>query len=246
MLPYDRRGLLYLDDVFRVALEEWADNRSQYWKDRAPPGSESILDVIDDLAITAWTGVEKMVQPGDVSELAAELTSEGFSKLSAALRLPEIELLALERLELSLADRYCIWPRSMAERALELVDMVMQQEATEPVAKYLRRLSRAYILGLDAEVVILCRAILENAVREWFRRRGHAPPEEMGQRLRFLQLCRVLTPEDCRHARDVWQRGNVAVHQDPDVTSEVLETVKLTLGLVAKLNRPGSAGDSNA
>jgi hypothetical protein len=106
------------------------------------------------------------------------------------------------------------------------------------VRRYLARLGRCYIAGFLPESVILCRAVLENAVNEAFDRRGGsggAVPHKMSLKVKHCERMGWLTSHGRSEAMNVWVRGNTAVHNDPEATRDVLGTIVLTMGVLGQL-----------
>ena len=129
----------------------------------------------------------------------------------------------------------------MARRCLEINSLVIKESPGEPVLKFIRRLTRCYIAGFDPETVILCRAVLESAVRDRYSREEKAFPQaapgksQMLARLRKAEDWGWISRRSFNAARDVWERGNKAVHEDPTATSAVLETVQATMAVLEDL-----------
>jgi hypothetical protein len=146
-----------------------------------------------------------------------------------------------DRIQVDAAWKFSIYTQEMADRCLELADLVLETKPNESVLKFLRRLSRAYIAGLVSESIILCRAVLENAVVERFERSGiplPATPEgksTMTSRLATALSFGWLSDDAWAAAKEIWIRGNTAVHKDPDVATQALDTVKKTMLVLSQL-----------
>jgi hypothetical protein len=232
-LDYNERCCL--DDALRVALEDWERTRDEYWSEGVADGELSLGQLADDLARAVVRGTTGLVRPTELAGLSAALAQRGFSQLADVLAVPQLRSFGLEQIEIGLAGEYSIWPRAMAERALELAPLVLEGEPSENVAKYLPRMARAYVLGLDIEVVIIARSVLEAAVREWFVGKGHEPPDTMKRRLDFLRMSRVITPREANDAWSIWLRGNRAIHEGEVPSEGAVPTLKTTLGLVSAI-----------
>lgn len=88
---------------------------------------------------------------------------------------------------------------------------------------------------------MLCRAVLENAVAETFsRHKVPVPATDEGaspMRTRLIAALRLDWLSRASHdaALIVWQRGNTAVHNDPEATGDVIGTIRLTLMVLGDL-----------
>ncbi len=229
-LDYDER--LELDSALRFALEEWVRTREEYWAEGVAEDHMSSGQLADDLAEAVLAGIDGLIRPRAAKGISATLLGKGFKSLSDLFKIKGLRELGLERIEIELASRYSIYPRSMADRALDLAEFVLEDPPSPAVAKYLARLSKSYVLGLSAETIILCRSVLENAVSSWFERKKHAAPETMRSKLQWMVLCGALSSEEESTALSIWHRGNTAVHKDPGATSLILETVSATMEIV--------------
>jgi hypothetical protein len=146
-----------------------------------------------------------------------------------------------QSVEICIADDAIARLEASAQRCLELANLILSREPSEPVRRYLARLGRCYIAGFLPECVILCRAVLENAVVDVFARHNIPLPatdegkSSMKSRLNSAQVLGWLSESGRRNAETIWQRGNVAVHHDPEATSDVLGTLSLTFGVLEEL-----------
>lgn len=152
----------------------------------------------------------------------------------------------LEAVQLALATELHSDLGSMAERCEQLADQVFSTPPGAAVSKFLRRLTRCYVAGFFPECVILCRGVLENAIRELFQRRRVPIPatadgkSSMKATLAAAERFRLLSKSARRDADLVWVRGNKAVHEDIEATSDALGTIRLTTD--RKFKRPFLAG----
>lgn len=143
-----------------------------------------------------------------------------------------------QELELALAREYCNKTEKMADRAVELISLILNQDEvpSEATHRFLRRVSRCYVAGFFPECVIQCRAVMENAIRAKFIKEDLAYPDtSMGKRLDFMVRLRWLSPETRRDAWAVWKRGSKAAHEDPEVTKAALGTIVKTAGVMTAL-----------
>jgi hypothetical protein len=146
-----------------------------------------------------------------------------------------------EAIQLAVAHEFYGGLGAKADRCLALAKRVMADKPSIEVLKYVRLLTRCYVAGFGPECVILCRGVLENAVRDQFRRKRVPIPateegrSEMGVMLTWCEKSRWLSRKTATGARDVWERGSKAVHHDPDATKDVLGTIDLTLNVLGEL-----------
>jgi hypothetical protein len=146
-----------------------------------------------------------------------------------------------EAIQLAIAEELFGDLEAKAARCRDLARQVLVDPPDPHVMQYVRRLTRCYIAGFLPECVILCRAVLENAVRDLYSRKGLALPADesgsstMGAKLRFALERGWLSPVAVRHARNVWARGNKAVHHDIAATTDVGGTIRLTLEVLVEI-----------
>jgi hypothetical protein len=145
------------------------------------------------------------------------------------------------QIELAIARSFAFSTDEMADRCLDLARIALPNPPGDAVARFLQRLGRCYIAGFYPEAVIVCRAVLENAVVEKFQREKKPLPvpqagkSEMRARLARAEDHRWLTRTQVNDAWSIWDRGSKAAHRDPHVTSAVLETVRTTMELLRVL-----------
>lgn len=149
-----------------------------------------------------------------------------------------------DRLEIEFAFEFCTDVEGRAQRSLELLELVLSHAPSHNVQRYLRHLTRCYIDGAYPECVMLCRAVLENAVRDRFEQSNIPTPatasghSSMSSRLVFAQKARWLTPNQARDANTIWLRGNKAIHDDPEATTDILGTIRMTISVLQALLSP--------
>jgi hypothetical protein len=144
-------------------------------------------------------------------------------------------------LRLALARKYLPGTDQMAERCVELTRLVIRAAPKEPVSRFLGRVARCYIAGFTNECIVVCRAVLENALTERFDAAGvPMPGTESGKspmkvRIDAATLLKWLSPNRGKDAWLIWTRGNKAVHDDPEVVSQSLDTIRMTMGVLEEL-----------
>jgi hypothetical protein len=191
-----------------------------------------------DLAMQIWAAASKLVIPTGVAQLYSSQRIDLDDGAPAGERLRG---LVLEELAIGAAYAATDEIEEMAERCLEISDFALRYQPNEAVVRYLTRVGRCYVAGFFSECVILCRASVENGVRDAFDRRGipmTATPQgqsSMRARLDAAVMFGWLSPLAREHAATVWRRGNVAVHHDPNATYDVLGTIELSMVVLDEL-----------
>jgi hypothetical protein len=229
---YDEGNSLNLD-LFVTAFEE---DRSRYWGDSE--GGKTYLAMVDGVAKMLLRGSSDLIQPSGQTSGPVEFT---WDQLQWLAKTDPVSAQILERVEIDVAWAYSVDTRGMALRCLELSRLVVAAQPNEAVMRFLRRLSRCYIAGFSAECVMLCRAVIENALSEKFTRSNLPfPATETGQssmRLRVDAAVRfqLLSRTAADQYWVVWKRGSKAVHEDPEATKDVLGTVQLAMRVLEDL-----------
>jgi hypothetical protein len=130
-----------------------------------------------------------------------------------------------------------------AFRTLQLAELLVSVDPAPATAAFLKRIARCYVMGFDAECVILCRSALDTAFRETVPERMYTDHGwHVGQQTEFdlwhmieAACPGILDQERNRNAHAVRERGNKAVHDNPDATDDILGTIRMTLELVETL-----------
>jgi hypothetical protein len=153
----------------------------------------------------------------------------------------EIRDEVLEGIQLALAQDLSKHIVARAKRCKELTGRILAEKPPPPVLKYVRRLTRCYIAGFYPECVILCRGVMENAVKQQFGRKDvDIPATEDGKStmrtiLDAAKMFGWLTPQAHDDAWTIWTRGNKAVHEDIEVTEDVFGTIMMTINVLKEL-----------
>ncbi len=121
------------------------------------------------------------------------------------------------------------------DRSLQLSQQGLLNPPSGSIARYLGLLQRCYVAGFLPECVILCRSILEGQLRTVFERHHVPQPEDMSARVSWAEKVGWLTDKDANRARAIWQRGNKAIHEDPDRVADVAGTINDTLAVARRL-----------
>jgi hypothetical protein len=133
----------------------------------------------------------------------------------------------------------CAPSPGIVARFWHLADLMLAAPPEDAIVRFLRRVSRCYLAGFDAETTMLCRSVTENAVKLAAGRVAASPSaefrSEFRSRLELLKRSGHLNEDMSKAAWTIWQRGNKAIHEDPDAIGNVGETVMFTMKLVAQL-----------
>lgn len=207
-----------------LIIQNYEDERRRDW-DRDEQ-SRAFLALIDQLARTLLRGSQELVEP------AATKPVHPFSweQVRFLTEQESISIPVLERLEIDVAWELCTETRAMAYRCLDLAKIVVTAQPNATVLGFLRRLSRCYIAGFLPECVMLCRSVLENAVKECI---GTKHP--MRNRIATARQRGMLSSQASEAAMLIWKRGNAAVHEDPEATYDVIEIIVLTSKVLTEL-----------
>jgi hypothetical protein len=135
-----------------------------------------------------------------------------------------------------------------ADRVLELLRIVLNTSPSEPTRQFLGRLARCYIWGFEAECVILCRAVLDTAFKdavdnEVCEKYSNKRPSNKRLYDNFTLVDRIYAAEKeglineatRKLAKKIKTRGDKAVHYQPDITKDILGTIRDTLVVIERL-----------
>lgn len=168
-------------------------------------------------------------------QLAVEHETEGWNRLTVALKDIGLHDEIVDAMQITLARSYATNTREMAERALALTQLVISARPKEQVLSFLRRASRCYVLGLAAESIILCRSALETALSEAFDKRGISTPGRLIDRLRHGVDLGMFDQQAYRDGETIRVRGNTTVHNSSEVPKDALGTLQLTMSVLGAL-----------
>ena len=117
-----------------------------------------------------------------------------------------------------------------ADRTIKLYELAIKIKAPKEVLAFLFRLSRCYIYGFDPECVMLCRSVIDTAFREII-------PNDVGLAKRIVAAHKekVIDRNTRETAFSIKDRGDKAVHYQPDITTNVLDTIQKTIFVLEKL-----------
>lgn len=232
----DYDGGVPLHVLIESAIDNYEQDREECWKSE---GHGGLLRVVDDLATAIVKASRELVQPSHMKGLAmAWDQARGFADI------PDVRALILEKIQIEAAWEFANDTASMAQRYLDITDQVLEHEPGQAVLRFLRRVSRCFVAGFYPETIILCRAVLENALREKYDRERKPLPSagvrqsDMSARLAKAEDYGWLTRRHRTDAWTIWKRGSKAVHEDPTVTSAAMDTIHRTISVLVALYSP--------
>jgi hypothetical protein len=123
----------------------------------------------------------------------------------------------------------------MYARAFALMQVYLLRRPEQQTVNFIQRLPKAYVYGLDAEVVILCRATLEAA----FRTKTNASRKKgVSALLAEASSNGWLAPDEVTSATEVIRAANQIIHENPSDVQDSLWAIADTIGVVARLLKP--------
>jgi hypothetical protein len=134
-----------------------------------------------------------------------------------------------------------------ANRLLQLLEIVIEAHPSEATLKFLKRISRCFVFGLDTESVILCRGAIDTAFTHavhdsMMRELGMEPGARYGytlaQRIKAARERGLIDESDSRAAARVNGTATDAAHKDPELAANVFAVVRDALRIVRRLNPP--------
>jgi hypothetical protein len=283
----DDKGYSYRHDLvvgLETEIQNWQDEREQYWAGLLEEAPSALADVIYDqaerFATAVLTNTEQLLSTeqldddlrtldGAASAMkewehmynreAKEIMDSKESWDNKGKRLADLFRqrppdakdensplrLVWERLCIQMAESAVAKIETGADRIVQLYRLVLQSSPSVSTRAFLSRLSRCYIFGFDCECVILCRSVIDTAFRK--KVSDQICERHLGKRRR----CQF-TLTDRIHAawkegildnkmKDivvaVKQRGDKAVHYQPDITKDVWQTIRDTVIVLEKLHQ---------
>jgi hypothetical protein len=224
-----------LPGLLELVIQNYETDRKAYWSENQQDAN--VLDIVEALAKSLRAASDELqASPAVIADLDFD-----WEQVRLLSRLPEFQAHLLDQLEIDVAYEFASGTREVARRCYELTREVLSTRPGDRVLRFLRRLSRCYIAGLLPECVIISRALLENAVIERFERGGIPIPataegrSPMRTRIEAARKFGWLSDGGASDAMVVWERGNTAVHYDPEAVHDVLGTVRLTMRVLHEL-----------
>ena len=129
--------------------------------------------------------------------------------------------------------------RVETERTLDLArDALVDPFDLSP---YLSMIRRCYVKGFASECIIVCRAMLENALRMTYKRVGVISPKGLPDQIDDAGRREWLTPQLRILAHRVRKRGNKVAHGQSDTRADAWDTIASTLRIVQHISDQTSA-----
>jgi hypothetical protein len=220
----------------KAILNDYESEREAYWSDDG--ATTRLREFIDAVATT-------MVESSGDLVLTWR---NGFSHLDWATAKDLITILEAShevraKAELELAWRFTDESDQMAGRCVQLAGLLLKQRPSERVLRFVRRLGRCYIAGFFPESIMICRSILENAIDEELDRRRVFVDGNMKSKIKALYESGAISEHTRVRAATVWERGNTAIHKDPEAVGNAFETIRSVLQLLEEIQLPATPVD---
>lgn len=135
-----------------------------------------------------------------------------------------------------------------ANRILQLTELVVKGNPSPATLRFLRRVSRCFVWGFDAECVILCRGVIDTAFADAVTdavcdkhrlekaRFGHT----LANRIKAACLEGIIDEDTKKRAFRVNTPATKAAHNNPEEAVDVLEILKDTTAVIQRLVVSGS------
>jgi len=229
----------HLGDSLKIAINKWKNDRQESWAKLGIP--RNIKNIIGNLE-EEFRG--RRLEKEEIFEIV-EKFAEAVMAASKTLAPVEFERdlinyfyeetdlfrYAEERLEAYLAED-AIEKIEEAARRLTSLDyelyIIGKLHPTQAITDFLQLVMSSYIWGFDTECIILCRSAMENAIKN-----------RVGSGYRLVDLINVakqegiLNDEIAKIATSIKDRGNTAVHEDPNSTKDIRKTIKETVRVIS-------------
>ena len=157
----------------------------------------------------------------------------------------QTEIRLFELLDQNRRRAWLAWRESwaFADGLSETVDrymalIAMATRGPRRLGPYREMLIRCYTNHLDPECLIVCRSLLEDTIRDAFRRNGLGDqiPDNLKKKIRFARMSGWITDDERRQADAIRIRANKAVHEgQTDLVRDVEGTIADTLGILQSL-----------
>jgi hypothetical protein len=217
-----------------LVIENYREERERYW---SHDDAEAMLIRIIEVVAEAMLAGSSDLTDGD-GRVPWEAAKSRWGEVIRTAESSGISQQLAESVEIQIGTETVNRLFDAPQRCLELTTHILVVQPAEAVQRYLSRLGRCYIAGFLPECVILCRAVLENAVNEALARRGGEgakPRGSMSERLSRCQRAGWIDAGRRKDAATIWKRGSKAVHEDPHATSDAFDTIVLTMGVLVQL-----------
>lgn len=125
--------------------------------------------------------------------------------------------------------------RGSAERARNIARIAFEEAPGTSALRFVQLLRDSYVAGHRAQCVILCRSLLEGALRDKFESTGIDWRGDLADAITLARERSWITADARAKATTARVRGNKALHQDPELTVKILETISDTFDVVREL-----------
>lgn len=236
---------LFTDALFDATREYREQFRSYWGLDAEEPPEDleertwKVLRLWDQLADEMFVSAQSLQKPedGTLLDLVELFRDMGYD--------PTDQTFFRQRFELELTEEFSRNALSMVDRALELVDLLMETDSRR-AESYLRRLADCFIRGLETETVIMCGAVQEAALEAYMDdgdvrdslSLSAAEHVSTADRLRYLDKQEILPEAAVKKARRIKDDRNQAVHVAPGSVANPRENVRLLADVLKALEPP--------
>lgn len=159
----------YTEDSSLAALvggliEDYAEERQRFWKQGedgdADPKGTAALAFLDDLARQLLKGATDLTVPLEQGPSPLPWPTVRLLGRKSKLRI-QIQ----QGIEVSIAQELAD-VASMSDRLQHLLEWLLERAPNDTTLRFLRRMARCYIAGFAPETLVMCRAVVENAVKD--------------------------------------------------------------------------------
>jgi len=248
-----------LEDSLKAAIDKWKDARERSWTKPGVP--ENIQNIINDLE--EHISMDRPFRKEEIFEIVEELAeavksasaglvkSEALKKFGTKMYLfganDDLFRYAEEHLEVHLAENIVEKLRNGADRLMSLemkLSVIEKLNLNKTAINFLQLVVRSYIWGFNTECIIFCRSAVETVMRNKVtyemcekslrKRSGYY---KLADRIAVAKKEGLISDEICKIARDITQRGNKVLHDDPNLTENVEQTIWDTVRIISIVTR---------
>ena len=121
-----------------------------------------------------------------------------------------------------------------AQRVVDLLAVLLEDQPSGRAAAYLQRVARCYIEGLDPECLVMCRAVLDSVFEEAVSTadvKGILPSErikgsvQLAHRIEAAERLGRINKSVAQLAKTIKDAGNDAIHSIPVAAITPLEAI---------------------
>jgi hypothetical protein len=145
----------------------------------------------------------------------------------------DVAYLTIARAAIKVAD-------NAVDRFWDLLGLMSDVSMSGRTLEFLRRVSRCYLFGFDAECAIMCRGVLDaelesHVAREDVLDTADTSEYSLDNRIVTALRRKIISFEAAEKAHRVRQIGNHRVHRSPEQPKDVLKVIKDTLWVISEL-----------